>query len=119
MDDSKRSSLLHWLYLTGPIAGAALLVLAAILDVPGLMQRVLPANIATYVPAIAGGSILGWLLLTLGCSVGTCLELYRRQGKCGLILAVYVALTTPVLAMLHMAVIGGVAAAGCAAFMRR
>ena len=56
---------------------------------------------------------LGWLLLLLGCSAGTCFGMLRRRGMAGAVLVIYMILGTALIAATHVIVICCVAFAGC------
>lgn len=57
----------------------------------------------------------GWLLLTLGCSAGTCLRTFRHRGKAGATLVVLVVLGTPLLAFTHVVLALSILFSGCVA----
>lgn len=122
MDAADRSRLLRSLFLLGPLASLVLFGLGAwFLEATTAGKEIYAflSNAST----VPGGAIVypnltfaafGWVLLTLGCSAGTCLRAFRKQGKKGRALAIYMLVATPVLAVAHIAVSAGIVGAGCA-----
>lgn len=127
MDPAKRSRLLKWLFLLGPIAsllvfglGAWLLAATGVGDslnrvFPGAPPRPPVRNWLTPNWMLAAP---GWLLLTLGCSVGTCLDLSRCRGLRGGNRVFYVVMLSPLLAVGHISVVAGIVFVGCVAMWK-
>ena len=127
MDAAARSRLLRWLFLLSPCGS----LVSFALGLWFLEATTTGKALSTFLANASGGSLpidalvfpnltlvaLGWLLLTLGCSAGTCLHALRRQGKARRTLAIYMVLATPVLAAAHLTVSAGIVGAGCAVVM--
>lgn len=129
MDVQIRSRVIHWLLLLGPLGSLGSLALGLWFlqaTAPGEALETFLSNLTTvtiegvqFAPATIYPDLmnvgLGWALLTLGCSAGTCLRALRNQGKRGGVLALYMLLATPVLAVAQMAISVGVVVTGCEA----
>ena len=113
MTPEQRTKLLRRLYLFGP--ALSLLACSPIFftGLTPLLPKSLPAGVQSYMNSAFMLAPLGWLLLTLGCSAGTCLGIFRRQGKQGATLVIFMILATPLLALAHILTIGAVAFTGC------
>lgn len=125
MDATKRRRLLGWLFILGPTISLILVALGWWLleeSTPGkALQRTSLGVSATGLLDGAGimpnfmFAAVGWLLLTLGCSAGTCLYFFRRRGKTGRSLVVFVALGAPLLAFAQVVLALAVVCTGCIA----
>src|SRR5258705_429834 len=113
MTPEQRSKLIRRLCLFGPLLSAASIALLAFAPVRGLFlltsQKISPglASFASVAPA------LGWVVLTLGCAVGSCLDRVRQKGATGWALAFRLSLFIPLVFAAQVIVCTGIAVGGC------
>ena len=113
MTPEQRTKLLRRLYLFGPALSLLLVSPVLLVGTGGMQWKLFPPGLQSYLNTAFGFAPLGWLLLTLGCSAGTCFGIFRRQGKQGATLIVYMIFATPLLALAHILTIGAVVFTGC------
>ena len=125
VDSRTRSRLVRWLFILGPTASLILFALGTWLMIDTRAGEALQSTLTRAsasgpfagvwpMPSFAFAAI-GWLLLTLGCSAGTCLRLFRQRGKTGRALVVFVLLGTPLLAFAQVVLAVSIVVGGCLA----
>ena len=113
MTPDQRTKLLRWLYLLGPALSLLLVSPISLVGIGPQLKNSIPPVVYNAAFTAFKFAPLGWLLLLLGCSAGTCLGMLRRRGMAGAVLIIYMILGTTLIAAAHVFVICSVAFAGC------
>jgi hypothetical protein len=113
MTPERRTKLLRWLCLLAPLLSLASIVLLALSPLRGLVLQALQTSVPSLVPIFGTAPMIGWFMLTLGCSAVTALDLIRRRAKTGAALVFLSIVGTVLVFLAHLLVIGTIAFAGC------
>jgi hypothetical protein len=115
MTPEHRNKLLRRLCLFGPLLSAASIVFVAFTPLRGLLLRSSHGVIPGLDAFASGAPLIGWFVLTLGCSAFTSLDfLGGRKERYGSTAFVMLAIAgTGLVFLIHLILIGGIAFAGC------
>jgi hypothetical protein len=113
MTPEQRARLSRRLLLFGPLVAAIGGVVVSASGLADFAQKQVPSELGGYSNQAMGFAPLGWLVLALGCSLGTCLHLARRKGATGWRLAAWLCGVTPCIFAAQVIVCTGIAVGGC------
>ncbi|MEO8354105.1 MAG: prolipoprotein diacylglyceryl transferase family protein [Chthoniobacteraceae bacterium] len=109
MTPEQRRKFIRWFCILAPTVGALLAAGFLIFFATG-------SFIPNWLQNFLGVSpLVGWVVLTIGCSIGLALDLQKSRGRRGAELAIYVTFLTPLIAISHCCVVLAVAYGGCVA----
>ena len=113
MTPDQRTQLLRRLYLFGPFLAALGGVIVGASPLGGWFVQVAPVGLRGYVTRAEELAPLGWFVLTVGCAVGTCLDMARWRGKTGVVLAIYLVIGVPLIAATQVFLCSVICVGGC------
>ena len=113
MTPDQRTKLLRRLYLFGPFLAALGGVIVSATPLADWFVKAAPVALRGQVLRAEELAPLGWLVLAVGCSVGTCLDMARWRGKTGVALAIYLVIGIPLIAATQIFLCSVICVGGC------
>jgi hypothetical protein len=113
MTPEQRTRLRRRLCLFGPLVAAIGGVVVSVSGLADFLEKVAPIGLRSYASQAMNSAPFGWLVLALGCAVGTSLDLARRNGFSGRLLGIWLCLVTPCVWGVQVIVCTSISVGGC------